>query len=252
MLRERPNVFFTETLWGERHAIYAGKPAWLEEPLLRGTLSTTRSRRSPGLRNADVGRHRQRPAPAPERRRTESRRRHARTWHRHRRRDRRRLLRSRLAHRDRASGQGRLDRVAGDRRRDTHIRGHPGTRRARQDRDGRIGGVHRARRESARRHRQHAEDLRRLPRWRGTRSRRVCARDGRWRHCRPDEGSLTAWFRHSDPIAHDVRSAGLQACHAARIEVPSGIRRAPEAGGTASRDWSRCRWRGFARRSPRS
>ena len=39
MLRERPNVFFVETLWGERNAIYGRKPAWLDEPLLRGTLS---------------------------------------------------------------------------------------------------------------------------------------------------------------------------------------------------------------------
>jgi imidazolonepropionase-like amidohydrolase/streptogramin lyase len=39
MLRERPNVFFVETLWGERNAIYGKKPAWLDEPLPRGTLS---------------------------------------------------------------------------------------------------------------------------------------------------------------------------------------------------------------------
>jgi imidazolonepropionase-like amidohydrolase len=39
LLRERPNVFFVETLWGERNAIYGKKPAWLEEPLVRGTLS---------------------------------------------------------------------------------------------------------------------------------------------------------------------------------------------------------------------
>jgi imidazolonepropionase-like amidohydrolase len=39
MLRQRPNVFFVETLWGERNAIYAKKPAWLDEPLLRATLS---------------------------------------------------------------------------------------------------------------------------------------------------------------------------------------------------------------------
>src|SRR5262249_13630188 len=39
MLRERPQVFFVETLWGERNAIYGAKPAWLGEMLLRGTLS---------------------------------------------------------------------------------------------------------------------------------------------------------------------------------------------------------------------
>jgi imidazolonepropionase-like amidohydrolase/streptogramin lyase len=39
MLRQRPNVFFVETLWGERNAVYGTKPAWLQEPLLRGTLS---------------------------------------------------------------------------------------------------------------------------------------------------------------------------------------------------------------------
>jgi imidazolonepropionase-like amidohydrolase len=38
MLRERPNVFFVETLWGERNAIYGTTPAWLDEPLLRATL----------------------------------------------------------------------------------------------------------------------------------------------------------------------------------------------------------------------
>jgi len=39
LLRQRPNVFVLETLWGERTAIYQGKPAWLDEPLLRATLS---------------------------------------------------------------------------------------------------------------------------------------------------------------------------------------------------------------------
>jgi imidazolonepropionase-like amidohydrolase len=39
MLRERPRVFFVETLWGERNAIYAANPAWLDEPLLQATLS---------------------------------------------------------------------------------------------------------------------------------------------------------------------------------------------------------------------
>jgi len=41
MLRARRDVFFVETLWGERHAIYGSRPAWLAEPLLRGTLSST-------------------------------------------------------------------------------------------------------------------------------------------------------------------------------------------------------------------
>ena len=39
MLRQRRHVFFVETLWGERQAIYLGKPAWLDEPILRDTLS---------------------------------------------------------------------------------------------------------------------------------------------------------------------------------------------------------------------
>jgi len=39
MLRERPAVFFVETLWGERNAIYGRKPAWLDEPVVRGMLS---------------------------------------------------------------------------------------------------------------------------------------------------------------------------------------------------------------------
>jgi imidazolonepropionase-like amidohydrolase len=39
MLRQRPNVFFLETLWGERRAIYAGRPAWLDEPSLRESFS---------------------------------------------------------------------------------------------------------------------------------------------------------------------------------------------------------------------
>ena len=39
MLHERPRVFFTATLWGERNAIYGRKPDWLEEPLVRETLS---------------------------------------------------------------------------------------------------------------------------------------------------------------------------------------------------------------------
>jgi imidazolonepropionase-like amidohydrolase len=40
MLKARPNVFFQQTLWGERWAFYASKPAWLDEPLLRETFSS--------------------------------------------------------------------------------------------------------------------------------------------------------------------------------------------------------------------
>lgn len=41
MLRQRPDVFFLETLWGERNAIYGRKPAWLVEPLLRGAFAAS-------------------------------------------------------------------------------------------------------------------------------------------------------------------------------------------------------------------
>jgi imidazolonepropionase-like amidohydrolase len=40
LLKEHRNVFFLETLWGERRVLYRGKPKWLEEPLLRETLAT--------------------------------------------------------------------------------------------------------------------------------------------------------------------------------------------------------------------
>jgi imidazolonepropionase-like amidohydrolase len=39
LLHTRRNVFFLETLWGERNAIYGAPPAWLGERLLLGTLS---------------------------------------------------------------------------------------------------------------------------------------------------------------------------------------------------------------------
>lgn len=39
MLRQRPHVFFEATLWGERQAIYDRQPAWVDEPILRDTLS---------------------------------------------------------------------------------------------------------------------------------------------------------------------------------------------------------------------
>src|SRR5207247_524270 len=39
LLKQRRHVFFVETLWGERQAIYEGKPAWIDEPILRDTMS---------------------------------------------------------------------------------------------------------------------------------------------------------------------------------------------------------------------
>jgi imidazolonepropionase-like amidohydrolase/streptogramin lyase len=39
LLKQRPQTFFEETLWGERQAIYAGQPAWIDEPILRDSLS---------------------------------------------------------------------------------------------------------------------------------------------------------------------------------------------------------------------
>jgi imidazolonepropionase-like amidohydrolase len=39
LLRARPDVFFEQTLWGERRSIYSSRPAWLDEPILRETFS---------------------------------------------------------------------------------------------------------------------------------------------------------------------------------------------------------------------
>jgi imidazolonepropionase-like amidohydrolase len=39
LVKARPNVFFLETLWGERRAIFAAKPAWVDEPALREAFS---------------------------------------------------------------------------------------------------------------------------------------------------------------------------------------------------------------------
>jgi imidazolonepropionase-like amidohydrolase len=39
LLKARPNVFFEQTMWGERRSIYASRPAWLDEPILRETFS---------------------------------------------------------------------------------------------------------------------------------------------------------------------------------------------------------------------
>jgi len=39
LVKARPNVFFLETLWGERRAIYTAKPAWVDDPALRDAFS---------------------------------------------------------------------------------------------------------------------------------------------------------------------------------------------------------------------
>jgi imidazolonepropionase-like amidohydrolase/streptogramin lyase len=44
LLRQHPNVFFLETLWGERNAIYGGRPGWLAERLLFGPVSDADTR----------------------------------------------------------------------------------------------------------------------------------------------------------------------------------------------------------------
>ncbi len=41
MLRQRPDVFFVSTLWGERRAIYAAPPNWVNDPGLRQSFSAT-------------------------------------------------------------------------------------------------------------------------------------------------------------------------------------------------------------------
>jgi imidazolonepropionase-like amidohydrolase len=39
LVKARAGVFFTETLWGERRAIFTAKPAWVDDPALRGAFS---------------------------------------------------------------------------------------------------------------------------------------------------------------------------------------------------------------------
>jgi len=39
LVKARPNVFFQQTLWGERLSFYTEKPAWVDEPILRDTFS---------------------------------------------------------------------------------------------------------------------------------------------------------------------------------------------------------------------
>jgi imidazolonepropionase-like amidohydrolase len=39
LVKQRPNTFFQQTLWGERLSIYSSKPAWVDEAILRETFS---------------------------------------------------------------------------------------------------------------------------------------------------------------------------------------------------------------------
>lgn len=39
LLKQRPKVFFVETLWGERQAIYQEKPGWIDAPIVHDLLS---------------------------------------------------------------------------------------------------------------------------------------------------------------------------------------------------------------------
>jgi imidazolonepropionase-like amidohydrolase len=43
LLRQHPNVFFVETLWGERNAIYGARPGWLGDRLLLGPFTDAES-----------------------------------------------------------------------------------------------------------------------------------------------------------------------------------------------------------------
>jgi imidazolonepropionase-like amidohydrolase len=40
LVKARPNLFFQQTLWGERLSFYTARPAWLDEPILRDTFSS--------------------------------------------------------------------------------------------------------------------------------------------------------------------------------------------------------------------
>jgi imidazolonepropionase-like amidohydrolase len=40
LVKARPSVFFLETLWGERRAIFTAKPAWVDDPALREAFTT--------------------------------------------------------------------------------------------------------------------------------------------------------------------------------------------------------------------
>ena len=39
LVKARPNVFFQQTLWGERLSFYSARPAWVDDPILRDTFS---------------------------------------------------------------------------------------------------------------------------------------------------------------------------------------------------------------------
>jgi imidazolonepropionase-like amidohydrolase len=68
LIKERPNVFFQQTLWGERLSFYAAKPSWIDEPGLADAFSpeelrllgesfTRRTNLSPEARAAEERAH---------------------------------------------------------------------------------------------------------------------------------------------------------------------------------------------------
>jgi len=165
LVKERPNVFFLETLWGERRAIYYGKPAWLDDATLREAFSADSLKQLAEQFAGDPNANPQ----AVQRGRTmaETNLRNTATLYAagnpHRARDRHRrgvgrpVLRARLPRRAGAAGDAggaHPHAGAGDRHQDLGGKSRacrPRHHRGRQER-----GFHRARRQSAGQHRQHA------------------------------------------------------------------------------------------------
>jgi len=140
LLKQRPDVFFVETLWGERRALYTEKPAWVDDPALRQAFSaddiaqlgdqlSPDPKADPKAVCSCQGARRHQPA---QHREALCRRRAARPRHRHRRRHRRPVLRPRLPRRARASGdQGGAHADAGGHARHLYRGPNPAPRRSR-------------------------------------------------------------------------------------------------------------------------
>ena len=142
----------------------AGKPAWIDEPIVHDPLSGGEiTRLADAFRRVAAPASGERPAAVAKRRDAERRGSDAGTRHRHRRRDRRRyfglasLIELELMVKAGLTPAQAI--VAGD----PHVGGDPATRGARHDRGRASPRLPRARRESARRHRQHSADLVGLP-----------------------------------------------------------------------------------------